>query len=91
MSTTTTTPIGQLLQAIFNVAKNDLIKDALPALNKFFQSVAATPGTLNLAVQLAALQVDLLAAIPKLESDVVKDISVLIQADLQTLTASAAS
>ena len=87
MATTTTSTFGALFQSIINAVKGDIIKDALPVLNNFFQSITSNPSQANIIAQALALQVNLLAALPNLESDVAKDIAQILQAEFAQLTA----
>lgn len=61
--------VGDALKSLLELVKNDALKGALPALAAFFTNVAGNPSAMNLTVQLAKLQVDLLAALPTVEKD----------------------
>lgn len=82
----TTTSLGTFIQAALDIVKNDALKTALPVITGFFQNISANPSVSNLTAQLAALEVDLLAALPNLEQAVVKDLAALIQQEVTTLT-----
>ena len=84
---TSVTPLGTLIESIITVVKTDAVATGLPVVNNFFQSVAANPSTSNVAAQLAALDVNLLAAVPNLEAAVTKDIAALLQTEVQALAA----
>lgn len=77
--------IGALLQQILTAVKNDAIKTALPILNAFFQNISSNPSQMNIAAQLASLEVQLLAALPNLEAAVAKDVAALVQQEINTL------
>lgn len=81
----TPTPLGTLLQQIISAVEKDVVKDALPVINTFFTNIIANPANLNIVAQLAALQVNLLAALPTVESDVAKDVAALLQAYINNL------
>lgn len=82
--------LGALLQQILTAVKNDALKTALPIINNFFQSVSANPSQSNIVAQLAALQVNLLAAIPNLEESVAKDVATIMQTEVNTLVGTTA-
>ena len=81
------TSFGQALQDILNVLKGDTLKVALPVLNQFLASVISNPSQLNIVAQASALQVNLLAALPTLESDVASDVAKILQAQIAGLSA----
>jgi len=85
--TTPASATGSLLSAILSAVKNDALKLALPIVSAFFTNIAANPDRLNILAQLAALQVNLLAALPNIEAALVKDIAAMLQAEIATLTA----
>lgn len=85
----TTTSLGTLIQEAIAAAKNDAIKVGLPVLGSFFTNIGSNPSVANVTVQLAALQVNLLAALPNLEQAVIKDIAALLQAEITSLASSA--
>lgn len=70
--------VGDALKSLLELIKNDALKGALPALAAFFTNVAAAPTALNITVQLAKLQVDLLAALPTIEKDLFTAIAQMI-------------
>lgn len=84
---TTTTVLGNAVQTLLTVVKNDALSTALPVLVSFLQNIQNNASTSNLAAQVAALEVNLLAALPNLENSVVKDLAALVQQELSALTA----
>ena len=88
---TTTTSLGTILESILTVVKNDALKTALPVVSTLLSNVMNNTDPLNLTAQAAAFQVNLLAAVPNLEQAVVKDIAVIVQAQVAALAASAAT
>jgi hypothetical protein len=85
-----TTSLGTLVQSILDAVKNDALKDGLPVVNNFLQSIIANSSVSNIAAQAAALQVNLLAALPNFESDLAKDVAVIVQNAVNALTTSTA-
>ena len=85
MSASTSTPIGSFLQAVISIVQGDATKTALPVLLNFLTNISSITSSVNLAAQLAALQVNLLAALPNIEQAVIKDIAAILEADLQAL------
>ena len=77
--------LAQTIQALLTIVKTDAQKTALPALLAFFQSAAANPSALNIAAALAKLNVDLLAALPGIEQDILKQIATLLENEIATL------
>ena len=67
--------IGQLIDQLIAIVKADAAKTILPLLANFFTSIAANPNELNITVQLTKLNVEVLAALPGLEQDVLKQIA----------------
>ena len=61
--------IGDALKNLIELAKNDALKAALPAVATFFTNIAGNTSAANITVQLAKLQMDLLAALPSVEKD----------------------
>lgn len=70
--------VGDALKSLLDLVKNDALKAALPPLAVFFTNVAAAPTALNITVQLAKLQIDLLSALPTIEKDLFTAIAGLI-------------
>lgn len=79
-----TTFFSQLIALL----KSDSVATLLPPLMTFLQNVGSNTDSLNIAAQLAALQVNLLAALPTLEHDLVTGIAPLLE---QLLAAAAVS
>lgn len=77
--------LGQILEQLIAIAKADAAKAALPLLATFFSSIASNPTTINVTVQLAQLQVGLIAALPTIEQDLLKQIAALLNTEAQTL------
>jgi len=87
----TATSLGGFLQAILNAVKGDVLKDGLPAINAFFTSIVNNPSQANILAQVAAVQVNLLAALPNLQMDVTKDLASIVQNEVNALLASTAA
>jgi hypothetical protein len=83
--------LGDALKSLVDLVKNDALKAALPPLAAFFTDVANNPSAVNVAVELAKLQVNLLAALPAVEKDVLTNIATMINNQLATATAPAAA
>lgn len=81
--------IGQAVSGIVAIVKMDGAKVILPALASFLNDVAANPSGLNLTVKLAKLQIDVIAALPSIETDVLKQLATEINNEAQTLLAPA--
>jgi hypothetical protein len=81
----TTSNVGQFLEAALTAVENDALKDILPAVASFLNSVVANSSALNIAAQFSLLQVALLAALPTFGQDVAKDIAALLQAQIAKL------
>lgn len=82
--------LGDALKSLVDLVKNDALKAALPPLAAFFTSVANNPAAVNVAVELAKLQVDLLAALPSVEKDVLTSIATMINNQLAASVPAAA-
>jgi hypothetical protein len=81
--------ISEALQQLISLAKTDALKAALPALATFLSNIAANPSGLNIAAQLAKLQIDLITALPGIEQDLLKQIATIIQTEAQALLSKA--
>ena len=79
------------MQGIIAIAKTDSLKVALPVINGFLGQLVANPSVSNVAMQAAAFQVNIMAALPNLESDAIHDLAALVQTQVNTLAASVAS
>lgn len=79
------TAVSDALSALVTLVKNDALKAALPPLAAFFTDVAGNPSGINVAVQLTKLQVDVLAALPSVEKDLLTHIATLINDQLTAL------
>ena len=77
--------ITQILQQLIAIAKMDAAKAALPAIAAFFNNIASNPTAVNVTVQLAELQVALIAAVPGIEQDLLKQIATVISTEAQTI------
>lgn len=75
--------LSALFQAIINIAKTDALKPGLPALAAFFNTVAANPTAVNFTLALTKLEADLLAALPGVEQDILKQIAADVNAAAQ--------
>jgi hypothetical protein len=76
-----------VVTALVNVAKLDTSKTVLPLIGNFVNSLAMNPNELNLVVQLASLEAGLLAAVPGIEQDELKELATLIQQEATALLA----
>jgi hypothetical protein len=81
--------IAQILSQLVAIAKTDLNKQLLPIIAAFFSSIATNPTALNITQQLAKAEVDLLAALPSIGQDVLAQLAGLVNAQAQTLLATA--
>ena len=77
--------LSQVISQLLAIVKADAAKTVLPLLAAFFSSVAGNPTAINLAAQLAKLEVDLLAALPALEQEALKELATLVSVELQAL------
>lgn len=84
-----TLSISAIIQQLIQLAKTDAKKLVLPLLANFLTSVGNNPSEPNLIVQLAVLEAGLLAALPQIEQDEVKELAQLMIAEAQTLNAPA--
>lgn len=75
----------EFLKHLLALIKNDALKAALPPLAAFFTNVAGNPSALNVTLQLAKLQVDLLTALPSVEKDLFMTIAAEINSQLSHL------
>jgi hypothetical protein len=82
-----TSSISAFVQAAITIVKDDALTGALPVLNGFFTNIQANPSTANLTAQSAALEVALLAALPNIEGQVIKDMAALVQSQIDALIA----
>jgi hypothetical protein len=89
-TTGTTLALGTFLQSLITIVKTDALKDGLPIISAFFANISANPTQANIVAQLAVLEVSLMAALPNLESDIIKDLVALLQQQAAALTASIA-
>lgn len=67
--------LNDIVSQAVTTAKSDVLKAALPILAAFFNSIAADSSAINLTVQLAKLNADLLAALPGIEHDILSGIA----------------
>jgi hypothetical protein len=81
--------IAAILQQLIAIAKMDAAKTALPAIAAFFNSIASNPTAINVTVQLAELQVALIASLPTIEQDILKQIASVISTEAQTIATAA--
>lgn len=77
--------ISQIVSQLIAVAKADAAKTILPLLAAFFTSIATNPTAINVTAQVAKLQVDLIAALPSIELDVLKQLASILNAEAQAL------
>ena len=79
--------LSQIIASLIAIAKADAAKEALPALAAFFTSFSSNPTAINMVAQLAQLEVSLLAALPGIEQDVLKELATLVNTEAQALLA----
>lgn len=77
--------IGDTLKSLLDLAKNDALKAALPALAVFFTNVSTNTSPANVMGQLAKLQIDLLTQLPTIEKDLFSAIAQLITNEVASL------
>lgn len=77
--------MSEFFKQLLTLIKNDALKAALPPLATFFTNVSGNPSAMNLTVQLAKLQIDLLTALPTVEKDLFQAIATEINAQLSHL------
>jgi hypothetical protein len=82
------TSIGTVLRAILTVARNNAVAAALAPVNTLLTSVQQNADPVNVVAQVAAFQVNLLAAVPNLEQATVKDVASIVQQEVNALAAS---
>lgn len=70
--------LGQLFAQVWAIIKADENKVLLPALAKFFNSVAGNPTAINFAASLAQLNVDVLAAQPNIAQQALAAIAAVV-------------
>lgn len=95
-STSITTPaatnaaLGSLVSSLTTIAKNDLLKGLVPVLDGFLNAVQANQGgTVGLAAQVNALGPALLAALPNVGAQAVKDEAGAVETSLNAAAAKA--
>ncbi len=79
--------LSALIAQLIAVAKADAAKSILPLLANFFTSIAANPTAVNITVQLAQLQVGVLAALPAIGQDELKNLANVLNAEAQKILA----
>lgn len=89
MATTTSSPAGDFLAAAIGLVENDALKVYLPLVQGFLTSISGNPSTVNIMAQIASFEAQALAALPSLEQAVVKDLVMLLQAQIAKLTPAA--
>jgi glycerol-3-phosphate responsive antiterminator len=67
--------LSELISNLIAAARSDLNKAALPALAAFFNSIATDTTAINITVQLAKLNADLIAALPGIERSILAGIA----------------
>nr|WP_294525707.1 hypothetical protein [uncultured Rhodopila sp.] len=67
--------LAQIIASLKAILQADAAKTVLPILANFFSSVAANPSAVNFAVADAKLVADLLAALPSIEQDLLKQLA----------------
>ena len=73
---------SDFISSLLTFVKTDAMKLAAPALGTFFTSVGNNPSTLNIANQAVLLEASLLADVPQLEQDIIKQIGAFVQSQL---------
>jgi hypothetical protein len=79
--------LTQILTQLIAIAKTDVNKVLLPLIAAFFSSISTNPTQVNIAAQLAKLEVDVLAALPSIGQDVLAQFAALVNAEMQQLLA----
>jgi hypothetical protein len=74
-----------ILQALITVAKTDAQKLVLPLLANFLNSIATNPTEINIIAQLASFEAGLLAVLPTIEQDELKELSSILQTEATSL------
>ena len=74
-------------QSLINFAKQDVGKTALPILAAYLTNIADNPSGINIVAQTAKLQVDLIAAAPGIEKDLIGQIAQAIMVEATKLVA----
>lgn len=77
--------LNAIIVQLLAIAKNDALKSVLPLLAQFFTSISTDPTALNIAAQLASLEVGILAALPGIAQDELKGLADIVNTELQTL------
>lgn len=77
--------LAQIFQMIVQVAKNDATKSILPHVSAFLNSVASNPTAINFVAQLAQLQAQILADLPAIEQDILKQIATTVATEAAAL------
>lgn len=80
-----------LIKAIIAAVKDDAKKVALPIVQQYFSDLASNSTQANVVAKTGKLLVDLQAAIPDLESAVIKDLSNILLGEINTLLAPASA
>ena len=86
-----TLSISQIASQLIGIAKADVAQDILPAAATFFNSLAANPSKLNLAVQVAVLEGAVLQALPKIETDELKALATVLTTEASAALSASAS
>lgn len=87
MSTSTAPDFGTFIPTLLQFIKTDALKLAAPALGAFFTSIGANPSKINVMNQLILLEASLLADLPQLEQDTIKQIGAFVQSEIASATA----
>lgn len=76
-----------ILQGLIAVAKGDAAKLILPLLSNFLQSIGNNPSEINIIAQLASFEAGVLAVLPTIGQDEVKELATLLQQEATQLLA----
>jgi hypothetical protein len=83
--------LATFIQQILAIVRNDAATKALPLLAQFFTNIAQNPTAINITVQMASLNAQLLAVLPGIEQDVLTSIAAQLNAEVVNLAKSVAA
>jgi hypothetical protein len=81
----TTTSFGTLLQTLITIATTDALKVELPIISAFLANISNNTSSINIVAQLTALLVEVEASLPTVEQDIVKDVTAILQQEVNAL------
>jgi hypothetical protein len=80
--------LSTFISNLLAIVRNDAATKALPLLAQFFTNISTNPTAVNITVQLASLNAQLLAVLPGIEQDVLTSIAAQLNAEVQNLAKS---